>query len=630
MRHVIAGTAGHIDHGKTRLVKALTGIDCDRLGEEKERGIDDELHIGFIDVPGHERFVKNMLAGASGIDLVIMVVAADESVKPQTREHFEVCRLLGIGSGIVAMTKSDLADAEMRELVALEIQELVRGSFLDGAPIIPVSAATGEGLDDLKAALAAMAGTVRPRASDSFFRLPVDRAFTIKGFGTVVTGTLVAGAVGEGDEIVIHPSGRIARVRGIQVHGETVERAVAGQRTALNLLGIDVAEAGRGSVLAPRGCLNPSRLLDVSLRLLPDARAPLRDLARVRYHQGTSEILARVRLLEAERLEPGSEATAQLRLESPAATLPGERFVIRQYSPMVTIGGGIVLDGHPEKHRGRSGDAAEALAGLRGGGLESLLAAVLERSPEGLTRSGMVVRTGLLPEAVAALAGRLCAEGRAVALGGPEGRLLSPATGGALRSTALALLEGFHRGHPLAAGMPREELLRRLAPQGSLEVARAILDEMAKEGTVRLEREFAAAAGHRVELGPDEERIRMEIDGRFEAAGLNPPGLEQIVGSAGFDAVKAQRIYHLLVANGRLVRIKDGKVFHATAIEGLKRLLWKTRLSREIIDVAAFKELTGTSRKLAIPLLEHMDAEKVTRRRQNDREILPPHGSRET
>lgn len=638
MRHVIAGTAGHIDHGKTHLVRALTGVDCDRLEEEKERGItidigfaplalEENLHVGFVDVPGHERFVKNMLAGASGIDLVILVVAADESVKPQTREHFDVCRLLDVGSGLVALTKCDLADDEMRELVALEIRDLVAGSFLEGAPVVPVSAVTGEGLADLKAALATAARAVNPRAPGSFFRLPVDRAFTIKGFGTVVTGTMVSGSVREGEEVAIYPEGRKVRVRGVQVHGQTVERAWAGQRTALNLQGVEVGQVARGALLAPPALMRPSSLLDVRLTLLPDARIPLKDMARVRYHQGTSELLARVKLLQEGPLEPGSEGLAQVRLESPATSLPGDRFVIRQYSPMITVGGGVILDAHPEKHRGRAAGAAARLAELVPGDAEQLASQILGRSPAGVVPGELVLRTGLDPSTVERLSSRLVEKGTAVAVGGAGGFLLDRGRHRALRKEFLDRLEAFHRAHPLALGMPREELLRRVAPGGSLEVARRVLEGMAVDGMVRLEKEIAAAAGHAVSLGPEEEEIRHKLEAHFSGAGLNPSTLEEIVKSEGLDAPKAQRIYHLLLAGGSLVRIKDGKVYHADAIEGLKKRLWKLRETRKVIDVAAFKELTGTSRKNAIPLLEHLDAERVTRRRQNDREILPPPGA---
>ena len=637
MKHLIAGTAGHIDHGKTELVRALTGVDCDRLEEEKRRGItidigfaplplDEEISVGFIDVPGHERFVKNMLAGASGIDMVVLVVAADESVMPQTREHFDICRLLGVESGLVALTKSDLADAEMREIVALEVRDFVRGSFLEGTPIVPVSAKTGEGLDVLREALRRCATEVRPRSATSFMRLPVDRCFTIRGFGTVVTGTLSAGEVADGDEIAVYPARRKARVRGVQVHGRSVPRAVAGQRTALNLQGIEGPEVTRGDVLAPPGFLSPSSLLDVAIDLLPLAPRGLDDLARVRYHQGTSEILARVKILGAKEVRPGGRGLAQLRLERPGLSLPGDRFVIRQYSPTITIGGGVVLDAHPEKHRGGAEDAVKALGDLARGGAEALAAHALAASGSGLTSLDLVVRTGRSPAEVARVAARLVEAGTAIPVGDRAGTLLHRDWHQRHRSAALEILARFHRENPLMRGLPREELRERILPGGRPEVARFVLDRLAAEGRIRLEKDLAAAAGHRLELSPEEERLRTFLEDRFREGGLNPSTIEEIVAEGGLDASKAQRIYHLLVAGGRLVRIKDGKVFHAEAIETLKARLWEIRGTRPIIDVAAFKELAGTSRKNAIPLLEHLDGVHVTRRVGNEREILPPPG----
>ena len=635
MKHVIAGTAGHIDHGKTELVRALTGVDCDRLEEEKARGITidigfaplalgDDIAIGFIDVPGHERFVKNMLAGATGIDVVILVVAADESIKPQTREHFDICRLLGVQRGIVAITKADLADPEMQQLVALEVRDFVAGSFLEGAPVIPVSAKTGEGISALKEALRGAAQAVQGRSVSAFFRLPVDRAFSVKGFGTVTTGTLVAGSVADGDEVAIYPEGLRAKVRGIQVHGKAVARAEAGQRTAVNLQGLETAAVGRGHVLAPPGLMRPSSLIDVELQVLPGSGNPLEDLSRVRYHQGTSELLARVKLLGAEEIEPGGRAFAQLRLETSGLSLPGDRFVVRRYSPMQTIGGGVVLDAHPEKHRGETRHIAEALAELCSGGPGALLLHALASAAGGMSSNDLVVRTGRTAAEVARMASDLAASGKIHAAGDRAGTFIHHAWFEKHRRRTLALLEEFHRTNPLMMGLPREELRERTIPGGHTETARFIIDSLAAEGKIRLEKEFASAAEHRVTLGPEEERILGIVEGRFREGGLNPIPLDEIVEVLNLDASTTHRIYHLLLARGRLVRIKEGTVFHAEAIERLKEALWGLRETRPVIDVAAFKEMTGTSRKNAIPLLEHLDAEKVTRRRGNDREILPP------
>jgi selenocysteine-specific elongation factor len=638
MKHVIVGTAGHIDHGKTELVRALTGVDCDRLDEEKKRGItidigfapltlDGDVHLGFIDVPGHERFVKNMLAGASGIDVVILVVAADESIKPQTREHFDICRLLGVSGGLVALTKADLADADMREIVALEVRELVKGSFLEGAPVVPVSARTGEGLPRLKAALHDLAIRARDRSSTAFFRLPVDRSFSIKGFGAVATGTLVAGEVADGDEVAVYPHGDRARVRGVQVHGRSVSRATAGLRTALNLQGMDASRIVRGHVLAPPGFMEPSSLLDVDLSLLAGVRTPLEDLGRVRFHQGTSEVLARVKLLGITEIPPGGRACAQLRLETPGLSLPGDRFVIRQYSPMITIGGGIVLDAHPAKHRGAAVEAAERLAALARDGPAALPLYSLEASPTGLTPAELVIRTGWKPSEIARITADLVKAGKAVALGESSPIVLHASWLARHRERALEILGEFHRRNPLMMGLPRQELCEKTIPSGPADMARAVLEKLAGEGLVRLEKELAALASHRLSLSADEQRLMDLLDETYRTAGLNPSTLEEVVDAAKLDASTARRIYHLLLSRGRLVRIKDGRVFHTEPLEVLKAKLWDLRRSRPVIDVAVFKELTGTSRKNAIPLLEHLDAERVTRRKGNDREILPPPGT---
>ncbi|MBI4391738.1 MAG: selenocysteine-specific translation elongation factor, partial [candidate division NC10 bacterium] len=362
MKHIIVGTAGHIDHGKTSLVKALTGIDTDRLKEEKERGISielgfahltlpDGLRLGIVDVPGHERFVKTMLAGVGGIDLVILVIAADEGIMPQTREHLHICRLLQIPRGLVALTKRDLVDADWLELVAEEVRTFLKGTFLEGAPVLPVSATTGEGLDALKAALAALAAEAEPKRVEGIFRLPIDRVFTMKGFGTVITGTLLAGSLKVGDEVVVLPEGLRSRVRRLQVHGETVEQAFAGQRTAVNLPGIEVSAIARGSLLCLPGTLRPSTAMDATLTLLEDAPRPLKNRGRIRFHLGTSELLARAVLLDREELPPGQSAYVHLRLESPGAALPQDRFVIRSYRPAVTVGGGMILDPAPPQRR---------------------------------------------------------------------------------------------------------------------------------------------------------------------------------------------------------------------------------------------------------------------------------------
>ena len=438
MKHIIVGTAGHIDHGKTALVKALTGIDADRLKEEKQRGITidigfadlaiDDFSFGFVDVPGHERFVKNMLAGAHGLDMVMLVVAADESVMPQTREHFDICRLLHVKSGLVALTKSDMVDEELLELARAEVEDFVRGSFLEGAPIIAVSSRTGEGIEELKNTLVTLASSVAPKTIAAVTRLPVDRAFSIKGFGTVVTGTLIAGQLAVGDRVEVLPAGIQTRVRNVQVHGHDTERAAAGQRTAINLQGLNVEQVERGSVLAPAGRLRATSMVDARLEILASASRALRQRARVRLHHGTAEVMARVVILgrgsgdggrgsapepgtqnpEPGVIQPGGSAIVQLRLESPITALPGDRFIIRSYSPQVTIGGGVIIDPLPEKHRIRDAAARERLEQLEAADAVERLAVFVEMSgSRAMTDSEIAARTGATDEQTAASAARV-------------------------------------------------------------------------------------------------------------------------------------------------------------------------------------------------------------------------------
>ena len=640
MKHVVVGTAGHIDHGKTELVKSLTGINTDRFKEEQERGITidigfaplalgGDLMLGFVDVPGHEKFVKNMLAGIWGIDLVLLVISADESIKPQTREHFDICSLLRVGRGLIALTKIDLVDPELVELAALEAREFARGSFLDGAPIVPVSARTGEGLGRLRDELAAAARQVQPGRGSGLLRLPVDRSFSMKGFGTVVTGTLVSGRIAEADEVAIYPSGRPCRVRGLQAHNVTVPSAGAGQRVAVNLGGVDAAAVTRGHVLARPGEMAPSSLLDVKLSLLAGAPAPLKDLARVRFHQGTSELLARVRVLGAARsIEPGEEVFAQLRLEKPGLSMPGDRFVIRRYSPTVTIGGGIVLDAHPAKHGGAPpAGLLERLGRLESSDAREAIKVYLEDESGGAGLAGLAVRAGRTPDEVRMLLGDQVKGGEALQAGeGATAVYIDRRAASAIEDRVKDFLAGYHRTNPLRPGAPREELrekaLRGVAP----EIGRLIVDRLAAAGAVRSLKDAIGLASHEVTLSPEEGRLLSELEDAYQRGGLNPPSMEEAAAAAKTETRRVEKLLPLLLASGRLVRIGDGKIFHERALDDLKRRLWEIRPGKKTIDIVSFKELTGTSRKNAIPLLEHLDSVKVTRRLGSEREILPPPG----
>ncbi|MCS7313882.1 MAG: selenocysteine-specific translation elongation factor, partial [Bryobacterales bacterium] len=623
MKHVIAGTAGHIDHGKTALVRALTGIDTDRLEEEKRRGISidlgfahldlgPELRIGFVDVPGHERFVKNMLAGAWGIDLVVLVVAADESIKPQTREHFDICRLLGIQRGLVALTKADLVEADLIELVKLEIEEFVRGSFLEGAPVIPVSAATGQGLEELKTALRAVAAATPEKDASRHFRLPVDRSFTLRGFGTVVTGTLVSGAVRCDEEVEAHPLGRRLRVRGIQVHGEPVERARAGQRTALNVAGAEPAELPRGTVLTAPGLFRPVTRFDCRLELLASAK-PLKDRAPVHFHAGTAEIEAEVRLLEpASRLEPGSSTWARLVLREPALVLPGDRFIIRMFSPVVTIGGGTVVDIAPRRYR-HGEHPGTRLAVLASGSIPEKLSLLVGETRYGSGLGELVARTGLLPQEIeqAAPAAKL------VLLQQAGSWLVSRHVLELASERLCEALAAYHRANPLRAGMPREEARNLVLPGAPAflwdEVLGRTAGVVAEGDTLRL-------ATHSLTLSEEEHRALETIEASFRVAGWTPPTAAEALARAGLDAARARRLLELLLRKGTLVRLSDEMLFHAAALAELRALVSAHKGER--FDVARFKQWTGLSRKYAIPLLEYLDRERVTRRDGDQRIVL--------
>src|SRR5437016_8593370 len=510
MKYVIAGTAGHIDHGKSALVRALTGTDPDRLEEEKRRGITidlgfahldlgDGLRLGFIDVPGHERFVRNMLAGVGGIDLVLLVVAADESIKPQTREHFDICKLLGIRKGLVVITKADLVEPEIVDLVKLEAQEFVAGSLLEGAPVVPVSARTGQGLDALKSELRRLGAEVTAKPTDLPFRLPIDRAFVMKGFGAVVTGTLIAGRIEKEAEVEIHPLGRRIRIRGIEVHNQSTHVALAGQRTALNLAGIEAREIARGMTLAEPGLFEPATRLDCAVALLDSAR-PLKNHAKVHFHCWTEETVAEVVLLEAKELKPGGRAFAQLRLKQPGLYLSGDRFIIRQFSPVTTIGGGVVLDSQPLKHRLGDPQVRESLEVLEKGDAEARLRLLTAQSGE-ISLSALVMRTGWQPSDVLRVGKLLEAKKDLVILGQPPSLFASSEHFRDLGRRVVEQLDRFHEGNPLVAGLPKEELRGRVvASLPSPMLFNAVLHALTAAGQIQLRGETVRRLGREIQL----------------------------------------------------------------------------------------------------------------------------------
>jgi selenocysteine-specific elongation factor len=620
MKHVVAGTAGHIDHGKTALVKALTGIDADRLEEEKRRGITIDLgfahldlpsglRIGFVDVPGHERFVKNMLAGVGGIDLALFVVAADESIKPQTREHFDICRLLQIPRGVIALTKSDLADADMLGLVKLEVEELTAGSFLASSPIVPVSSTTGAGIAALKSELERVALSIPARDSAGHFRLPIDRVFSVKGFGTVVTGTLISGSVEKEQEVEVFPSSRRVRVRGAEVHGSQAARATAGQRTALNLAGIEPADLKRGDVLASPGVFRAVNQFDCRLQLLSSAK-PLKHRAPVHFHSGTAEIEAEARLFGAASIKPGQTAYARIVLRDPALLLPGDRFIIRMFSPVVTIGGGVVIDTAAPRYR-KNDNVAARLDALSAPDAPRRIATLAGEARYGIALAELVARTGMTEAAIAAAAAKV-----------PVVQLTPPyyidrAWFDAARARLQKAVRQFHSAHPLQPGIALHDLRNAEIPGAPPFVLDALLAE-SKE--IALEGEIARLRGRKVSLRDDEQQARQAIERAFETGGLAAPSAAEALAKSGVESARARELMQILLREKKLVRINAELILHHAAVAHLRELLGARRGVR--FQVPAFKEWTGVSRKYAIPLLEFLDREHVTRREGDERIVL--------
>jgi selenocysteine-specific elongation factor len=633
MKSVIVGTAGHIDHGKTALVKALTGIDADRLEEEKRRGITidigfahldlpgpggEVLRLGFVDVPGHERFVRNMLAGVGGIDLVLLVIAADESIKPQTREHFDICRLLSVDRGITVLTKSDLVDPDTLEVVRLEVEDFVRGSFLDleRSPLVAVSSRTGIGIDELKRALGKVASEVAVKDSTALARLPIDRVFTMKGFGTVVTGTLVSGTIHKEEELEVFPGGKRVRVRGVQVHGSVTGQAIAGQRTALNLAGVTVEDLARGMTLAPAATFRSTLQLDVSLSLLRSAKV-LKDRARVHFHSYTMETIAEVALYGRKQVAPGETAFAQLRLADPAVLLPGDRFILRQFSPVVIMGGGVVIDAATPAKR-KQADAEAFLKVLSSGDPTTILKArIARRSHHGLTLSQLIAETGLPGEKIAALLSDDLQKHNVIRVGDI---LVHSGPFESLKLSLVGSVTAFHKNNSLVPGMGKEALREEF--NVGPEVFSAALDALVRDKKLELIGELVRLPGRGVVMKDEEAESRKDIEAAFASAGLKVPALHEVVAGLKVDKARAQKIVTLLLRDKVLIKLSDELVFHHTALAELRRQITAYKTKSAKIDVGKFKDMTGVSRKYAIPLLEYLDRERVTRRVGDERLIL--------
>lgn len=632
MKSIVVGTAGHIDHGKTALVKALTGIDADRLEEEKRRGITIDLgfahtdlpatdggtlHLGFVDVPGHERFVRNMLAGVGGIDLVLFVIAADESIKPQTREHFDILQLLGVSRGITVLTKSDAVDPETLDVVRLEVEEFLRGTFLESsrAPIIAVSSLTGAGLDELKRSIAVAAAEVQARDSEALARLPIDRVFIMKGFGTVVTGTLISGTIRKEEELQVFPGRDRVRVRGVQVHGHDADKALAGQRTAVNLAGAGSAGLGRGMMLAPPDTFAPTKVIDVKMRLLASAPRSLKNQSRVHFHCNTMETVAEIVLHESKEIARGTEVLARLKLAAAALLLPGDRFIIRQFSPVVTIGGGVVLDAAPTSRKFVPDRNLEVFAG--DDRAAKVLARLARRSFHGITMTDLVKESGWRKEVIErAIAGAV--QSRQVIRAGEV--LLSSAAWEEVKKQLVSALDEFHGRNPLVSGINKEEL--RAQTGASQVIFQAILQQLVQEKKLAVSGELVSLAGRGVVMKDEEAESKKRIEEAFAIAALKVPALTEVLAGLKIDKVRAQKIVTLLLRDKVLTKVSDQLVFHRSALEELRKRIAAHKTRSATIDVATFKELTGVSRKYAIPLLEYLDRERVTRRVGDTRQIL--------
>jgi selenocysteine-specific elongation factor len=632
-KSIIVGTAGHIDHGKSALVEALTGTHPDRLTEEKRRGItidlgfafleEDSVRFGFIDVPGHERFVSNMLAGAAGIDVMLLVIAADESIKPQTREHFDICRLLGVKHGVVALTKSDLVDEGMLELVQLDVEEHLRGSFLEGAAIVPVSAKTGAGLTELKQALSKCAGQVATKDASRAFRLPIDRAFAIKGFGTVVTGTLISGRVKVGDEVELLPGGQALRVRGLQTAGKPVEEASAGQRTAINLAGIEHTAIKRGMSLGTPGKFRATRRIDTQLTLLPGAPR-LKSRSQVHFHAGTTETVAEIVWYGGVEISAGQSGLAHLRLQQEIIAEAGERFIVRQLSPVTTIGGGVILDPLARRPLAKDAGRTKFLEILVDGDHDSILAAMVERAPMGLRYEEVVAHLGWGEEEIQTTLKTLTSARQIQKIGEQKAAvLIENGRFESLRSGIFESVETFQRQNPLLPGMAREDLRVRAGRRVRAEVFRAALDDLVSQKRLETLGEVVRRVGTGVSLLPEELEAKEKIESAFRTAGLAVPAVKEVLASLTLEAKRAEKLLHILLREKSLQRISPELIFHSAALAHLKEQLLaykKTQSAR--ISVPGFKDLAGVTRKYAIPLLEYLDRERVTRRMGEERVIL--------
>ena len=625
MKHVIIGTAGHVDHGKTLLVKALTGIDTDRLVEEKKRGItielgfahldfDNGLQAGIVDVPGHEKFIKNMLAGAGGIDLAMLVVAADEGFMPQTEEHLEILSLLGIKDGLVVITKCDMADPDWIDMVREDVAARVEGTFLEGKPIYQVSAYTGQGIPELRSALAELVQKADEKNLRTPFRLPIDRVFSVDGFGTVVTGTLIEGAVSVGDPAEVLPDQLAVRVRNLQVHGKDVPTAYAGQRVAINLAGVKKAELERGDTIAAPGSARVSRMLDVRLYNVKNSQRTILTGSQVHLYHGSSVRLCKVVLLDREALEPGQDCYAQLRMTENLATKPGDRFVIRFYSPLETIGGGVVLDDDPRRHKAGDQAVLDSLAIKESGsGDEKLIQAVAEGGQSLPALDKLAVQLNMHRDELERALGDLCAAGKL--LEPLPGRYLALSVLDGIWDSCRTLLEKYHRENPLHAGMKVAELRQKLLKTADQPVADAILAELVREGKLKQVSDRYALSEFSVHLTKRQNAIRERLLKEYSQAGLETPGLDEVYGNfAANEQTDCRQVVESLVTSGELVMLTPQICIHPAVYQEVCRKTRDYLAAHETLALADFRDMLGTSRKYALAVLEYYDKNKILKK----------------
>ncbi len=632
MREIVLGTAGHVDHGKTSFVRALTGIETDRLKEEQKRGITIELgfayldlpcghRLGIVDVPGHEKFVKNMVAGVTGMDILAFIIAADEGIMPQTREHFEICSLMGMKQGLVIVTKIDLVEPDWLEMVDDEITEFCEGSFLEEVPIIHVSSTTGEGLEEVKAALDRFVTSHNFSEAFGPFRLPVDRSFSMKGFGAVVTGTSISGRTSIGEELRLYPSENVAKVRGIQVHSKSVEEVEAGHRTAINLQGIDTVNVERGMVIAPPGVLKSSYMLDCQLLYLGSNAKPLKHRTRIRAHIGTSEIIGRVSLLDRDELQPGDEAMVQLLLEKKVAVWSGDRYVIRSYSPVATIGGGVIVGNVSPRKRKRLSDIDREYNRtlstflLKGTVQEKALFFLRESGETGLTASDLGIRLGLFGKHLKKVLSDPLSTKKMVVVDSATQRYVIWEIAEKIRDMVVDRLEIHHKQNPLLNGLVKEELRSSVGKRVDIKVFNYCLNELLRKSIVVQEDSAIRMAGHQVSLKADEEKLQRELQGWYKDRGLSTPTIKETMDRfSDYPTSLVKDVLGLLQREGQLVKISETLYYSQEIIAPLVESVKETIEKEGEIDAPRFKALTGLTRKFSIPILEYLDRIKVTMR----------------